>query len=159
MLPGVSFNIGGEGGVLGVRSFSSLLIFISIFKLYSTNNAVYSVKQCFEWLYGWTVGHSLYQWNFVDSLYCGGAHKKCPFLADLTWVGIYYTLLLLRCNCCKQGGLWTTSSCLLFCLLVTGTRQHMFLFIIKLNNILSYISIIIELDRWMIEVNLIGIYM
>jgi hypothetical protein len=155
VLPGVSFNIGGEGGVLGVRSFSSLLIFISIFKLYSTNNAVYSAKQCFEWLYGWTVGHEISLIHCIVVVHI----KKCLFLADLTWVGIYYTLLLLRCNCCKQGGLWTTSSCLLFCLLVTGTRQHVFLFIIKLNNILSYISIIIELDRWMIEVNLIGIYM
>jgi hypothetical protein len=41
--------------------------------------------------------------------------KNVLFLADLTWVGIYY--------------------------------KHVFLFIIKLNNILSYISIIIELDR------------
>jgi hypothetical protein len=34
-------------------------ILILVFKLYFTNNTIYSAKQCFGWPYRWTVGHGL----------------------------------------------------------------------------------------------------
>lgn len=38
---------------------SRLPIHINYFKFYYINGVVYSTKQCFGWLYGWTVGDSL----------------------------------------------------------------------------------------------------